>query len=505
MLSKIKIIYYFLKIKLNKIFNLLLKTATAYIVASIALVQLSNIVVDNVSTKEILGLPPESFMQLLFIIIPSGFPLVLIAAYFIKRNALDNVPTDNPENTNTKTSDYKKKVGVIPFENLNNDDDGVFLVDGIVEDLITEFSMIKEISVATRKVCFGFRGKNYTSKNFKDEWGLDYVVSGSIRSIDNRIRISVELCDLDDESVIWSNKFDRVKIDIFDIQDEIVTKIINSMIGEIELSSLKRAHRKSTKNMTSYEFTLKGRALNQKFEKEANAEAIRMLDAAIEADKTNPLPYSWKACTIGQSMFMGFSEQTDELMASFLEALSKANELNDNDWNTNRILAEAHLTLHDFEQTKIYATKAYNANPNNPHVLSIYADSLLRTNESEKAVKIIEKMHELEPIPLSDSNSDRPLRALFFAHYLNKNFAKCRELFSQIQEIDIRTWLIFLDIESKDSSNFTSEHWFAFGINKFKDADWNMEINRFHLNDKDIKKNLIKLSTTLTTHTYAAA
>ena len=47
--------------------------------------------------------------------------------------------------------------------------------------------------------------------------------------------------------------------------------------------------------MTSYEYTLKGRALNQKFDKEANAEAIKMLDAAIEADNTNALPYSWKA------------------------------------------------------------------------------------------------------------------------------------------------------------------------------------------------------------------
>ena len=61
-------------------------------------------------------------------------------------------------------------------------------------------------------------------------------------------------------------------------------------MGEIEITSLKRAHRKPTENMTSYEYTLKGRALNQKFNKEANAEAIKMLDAAIEADNTNALP-----------------------------------------------------------------------------------------------------------------------------------------------------------------------------------------------------------------------
>ena len=107
--------------------------------------------------------------------------------------------------------------------------------------------------------------------------------------------------------------------------------------------------------MTSYEYTLKGRALNQKYEKNANAEAIKMLDAAIEADKSNPLPYSWKACTIGQSMALGFKENDDQTMSEFMQALSKANELNDNDWNALRIIAEAHLTLHDFEQAMVYA------------------------------------------------------------------------------------------------------------------------------------------------------
>ena len=201
-----------------------------------------------------------------------------------------------------------------------------------------------------------------------------------------------------DDKVIWSNKFDKTKTDIFDIQDEIVTKIINCIVGEIEISSLKRAHRKPTDNMTSYEYTLKGRALNQKFDKDANAEAIKMLDAAIEADETNPLPYSWKACTIGQAMTLGFRDDDPKNMEEFLGALSKANELNDNDWNTNRILAEANITLHNFKQAKVYANKAYNANPNHTFVLSAYGDSLIRNGEIDNGIKIFETMYELSLI-----------------------------------------------------------------------------------------------------------
>ena len=143
--------------------------------------------------------------------------------------------------------------------------------------------------------------------------------------------------------------------------------------------------------MTSYELTLKGRALIQKFDKEANAEAIRVLDAAIEADEDNPLPYSWKACTMGQALALGFQEQTDEFMGTFLESLNKGIELNDNDWNANRIMGEVHLTMHDFDQTKVFATKAYNANPNNSAVLSIYADALLRTDEIDEGIRRILK------------------------------------------------------------------------------------------------------------------
>jgi tetratricopeptide (TPR) repeat protein len=299
---------------------------------------------------------------------------------------------------------------------------------------------------------------------------------------------------MDNDEVIWSNKYDKFKTDIFSLQDEIVTQIIFSIIGEIEITSLKRAHRKPTESMTSYEYTLQGRALNQKFEKEANAEAIKMLDAAIEADELNPLPHSWKACTLGQSMFLGFKER-DEVMPAMLESLSKANELNDNDWNTNRILAEANLTMNNFEQTKLYATKAYRANPNNPHVLSIYGESLLRNGDIETAIKIFEKMHELEPIVAADLNSDRPIQAKLFAYYSDGNLAKCKELLSLLEDFSTKTWISLLDLHVKNNESYKEELWYSKGLNKFKDINWDDEIKTYHLSDKNMIESLTKTTT----------
>ena len=493
-MDKLKILKSFLKIKFHNIGKFLIKVSSAYIIGAFALIQVSSIITDNISIKDSIGIETEIFMQYLFILVLAVFPIFLIFNLILKRKSLDSHALSTLNSNLNEIDDYRPKIAVIPFENLNKDDDGQFLVDGIAEDLLMELSMVKELSVATRKTCFGFKDKDITSQSFKEEWGFDYVVTGSIRAIDNRLRILIELSDMTDDRVIWTNKFDKENNDIFEIQDEIVTKIVNCIVGEIEITSLKRANRKPTSNMTSYEYTLKGRALNQMFEKKANAEAIKMLDAAIKADQSNPLPYSWKACTIGQSIALGFREDNDKNKAELLEALSKANEMNDNDWNALRIIAEAHLTLNDYQQSMVYANKAYNSNPNHPYVLWIYGRILIRYGNIESGIKILEKLFEIEPMALADVNTDRIIKELFVGYYLNNNYKKCLELFSKIHEPGFREWLMFIDIKITNKSDYLNETWFDSGHSNFKDLDFKKEIDLFHLNNKEVNSRLIELA-----------
>ena len=91
---------------------------------------------------------------------------------------------------------YKPKLAVMPFSNASNDEDSGYLVDGIVEDLITEFSMIRELELVSRQSCFDFRDNDMDLKAFCEKFGVDYVVVGSIRSSGKRVRISVELLSL---------------------------------------------------------------------------------------------------------------------------------------------------------------------------------------------------------------------------------------------------------------------------------------------------------------------
>ena len=227
-MDKLKIVFSLVKIRLKNIGSVLIKGSTAYVIASFGLIQVSSIVADNVDIVSSIGISKESFMQFLFVGLGILFPIFLIFTIINKRKSINKDILETLDKNLDQIDDQRPKIAVIPFENLNKDDDGQFLVDGIAEDLLTELSMVKEISVATRKTCFNLREKDITSQNFKDEYGFDFIVTGSIRASENRLRISIELSDMNDDRVIWSNKFDIENKDIFEIQDEIVTKTLSS-------------------------------------------------------------------------------------------------------------------------------------------------------------------------------------------------------------------------------------------------------------------------------------
>ena len=154
-----------------------------------------------------------------------------------------------------------------------------------------------------------------------------------MRSAGSKVRVSISLSASQNREIIWSKRFDRVLDDIFEVQDETVRSVVNQILGEIEVSSLERAKRKPTANMSSYEFLLRGKELHHKFEAAANAEAISFFDSAIKADPENGQAYAWKACTLGQSMARGFSDvSSDVLFPIALESVNTAIKLDPNDF-----------------------------------------------------------------------------------------------------------------------------------------------------------------------------
>ena len=402
---------------------------------------------------------------------------------------------DGKNKISKKTSpsvNKKPKFAILPFINTSKDEDSGFLVDGIVEDLITEFSMMREFEILSRQTSVNFKDENQDIKEFSKKFDLDFLVTGGIRASGKRVRINIELSDANDESIIWSNKYDRVLEDIFDLQDEIVRKISIALLGEIEISSLQRSKRKPTQNISSYEYLLRGKENHHKFTKEANQEALENFDKAIEADAGNAQAYAWKVCTLGQAMFRGFSERKmEEMFAEAKQNIDKALELNENDFECHRMLSAVYLSNHDYLLAEDHGRKAFNMVPNDPRVLSGYGEVLVRVGKVDKGLELLNKAFELDPIPQGQSTSDNRIKDLILGYFLAEDYNKVVELSFDIRIMDTRSLSLILFSRSKLNQDIKASNEYKSLTSEFKDTDWEQTVDRFHIQDENTKNTLL--------------
>ena len=389
------------------------------------------------------------------------------------------------------SANEKPRLIVLPFNNLSNVEDNDFLVDGIVEDLITEFSRINSIEVISRNTAFSLKGKEIENTKIAAEFGIDFIATGSIRSSGNRIRISVDLTDPATGSSIWSERYDGTMDDVFEVQDEIVRKVIVALVGKLEMAGLERAKRKPTENLTSYEYLLRGRDFHHKFSKEGVLSAIEMLDKSIEADPNNAQAYAWRACSLGQGLGRGYLEGDQETHFQKLQSLiQKALELDENDLECNRILCELNKLFEDFEQSEFYGKKAYDMNSNDPRVVCAYGELLVLTNRADEGTDLLIKAYELDPVGMGASNADKRLGDVMFGAYVKGDFQQCLEYDKKIGKKQPIAWIT--KIASLESLNQSQEK--EAELKKFADAYPEIvlgeEIDKLHFQEASAKQTL---------------
>jgi len=389
------------------------------------------------------------------------------------------------------SANEKPRLIVLPFNNLSNVEDNDFLVDGIVEDLITEFSRINSIEVISRNTAFSLKGKEIENTKIAAEFGIDFIATGSIRSSGNRIRISVDLSDPATGSSIWSERYDATMDDVFEVQDEIVRKVLVALVGKLEMAGLERAKRKPTENLTSYEYLLRGRDFHHKFSKEGVLSAIEMLDKSIEADPNNAQAYAWGACSLGQGLGRGYLEGDQETHFQKLQSLiQKALELDENDLECNRILCELNKLFEDFEQSEFYGKKAYDMNSNDPRVVCAYGELLVLTNRADEGTDLLIKAYELDPVGMGASNADKRLGDVMFGAYVKGDFQQCLEYDKKIGKKQPIAWIT--KIASLESLNQSQEK--EAELKKFADAYPEIvlgeEIDKLHFQEASAKQTL---------------
>jgi adenylate cyclase len=292
----------------------------------------------------------------------------------------------------------KPSIAVLPFDNMSGDAEQEYFADGITEDIITELARFQNLVVIARNSTFTYKGVATRVKDVARDLGVDYVVEGSVRKAGSRVRVTVQLIESKSEKHVWAERYDRELTDIFEIQDEVTKAIVGALPSRLEAADIERIKRKRPQDLAAYDYVLRSKILHHHGTKEANAEALQVLNKAIEIDPEYAQAYAWKACTLRQAVIRGYAEEPDDFNAQRIQNAEKALALDENDMECLRILCEIHMEQEDLDKAEHYHNRAFALNPNDPRMLAQRGELMIWLGKPKEGAEWVRKAMQLDPL-----------------------------------------------------------------------------------------------------------
>jgi class 3 adenylate cyclase/TolB-like protein len=174
----------------------------------------------------------------------------------------------------------KPSIAVLPFGNITN-------------DIITDLSKFKNVFVIASNSTFTYKGKPVKVQQVAEELGVRYVLEGSVQRTSERVRINAQLIDATTGQHLWAERYDRDTQNLFAIKDEIIETIVATLTFKVDTVERERVFRKDTENLEAYDYYLRGRDTWFGWTKEANAEAGKLFEKAIELDPNYARAYGF--------------------------------------------------------------------------------------------------------------------------------------------------------------------------------------------------------------------
>jgi TolB-like protein/Tfp pilus assembly protein PilF len=194
--------------------------------------------------------------------------------------------TRGGETIETPSSAPRLSIIVLPFANLSGDPEQDYFVDGVTESLTTDLSRISGSFVIGRHTAFTYRDKAIDLRRIGRELHIRYVLEGSVQRSSNRLRINVQLVDAETSNHLWAERFDKPIIDLFDMQDEIVSRLANALDAQLVAVEARRAER--SQHPDALDLNFQGMAwLNKGPTPENMARARGFYERALALDPNN--------------------------------------------------------------------------------------------------------------------------------------------------------------------------------------------------------------------------
>jgi TolB-like protein/Tfp pilus assembly protein PilF len=301
-------------------------------------------------------------------------------------------------NVNDLQSD-KPSIVVLPFTNMSGDPEQAYFVDGLVEDIITALSRISWFLVVARKSSFSYKGRALKLGEIKKEMGVRYVLAGSVRKADSRLRITAQLLDADTGNHIWAGRYDGGLADVFDLQDQITSNVVVAIEPKVQDAEILRAQAKSTNSLTAYDLYL--RALNLHWQRtvESTVRVLEFLNQAVTIDPNFSSAYGLIAqCYVNRVSLLHLPFLHEEV-ARGLEAAKLAIETGaDNpDALTRGGWCIAYLGQRPKEGLS-YIDRALALNPNSSMATLHTGMVLMMLGDHERALEFFAKTLRLSPL-----------------------------------------------------------------------------------------------------------
>ena len=314
----------------------------------------------------------------------------------------------------------KPSVAVLPFENLNHDPDENYVADGISEDITTALSKHRWLTVIARNPAFSFRNSTDGIRIIGRKLAANYLVTGSVRKAGTRARITVQVVDAETEHSVWSERFDRDVVDIFDLQDEITEMVAARIEAELGLTEQRKAERRPRRNRGAWDLYHLGTAEFNKFTREGNLKCQDLLRQALELDPELASIHSRLAYAIVLSMVYFDAMPDPARMDEALAVAKRAIELDDQDANGYFTLGRVHLARCEYDRAIEALEHALELNPCLAVAYCGLGDSLAYEGRLDEAIGQFEVAIRLSP--------HDPFRWAFYsyrslAHLFRREFA----------------------------------------------------------------------------------
>jgi TolB-like protein/class 3 adenylate cyclase/Flp pilus assembly protein TadD len=238
-----------------------------------------------------------------------------VRAYAVVQHGL-GLGTPAVSRTPNPSSAPRLSIVVLPFANIGGDPEQDYFVDGVTESLTTDLSRISGSFVIARNTAFTFKGKTVDIKKLGRELNVRYVLEGSVQRGGNRLRVNVQLIDAETGNHLWAERFDKPVADLFDMQDEIVSRLANALDAELISAEARRAER--SLHPDAMDLVFQGRSWwNKGLTPDFMAQARSFFEQAIALDPENV------EAMVGLARVdtsLGSSAMTDDYSARFAAA-----------------------------------------------------------------------------------------------------------------------------------------------------------------------------------------